>query len=94
MMITKTLEVNKRICYGDIFNKIYLPEKINKFKVVDLHIDEYCINYDLISNENEVSISLLLDGDIGMIPTIKNIVISIEHGDLNLFNDLKLIWIR
>lgn len=91
-MFTKTLEINKRLCYGDIFNKIYLPEKINQFKVVDLHIDEFCINYDLVSEENEVSISLLLNGDIGVIPTIKNIVISIEHGDLNLLNDLKLIW--
>lgn len=93
-MISKTLKINKSMCYGDIFNKIYLPEKINSYKVADLHIDNNCISYDLLSNDNEVSVSLLLEGEINIIPTIKEIVISIEQGDLNLFNDLKSIWSR
>ena len=91
-MFTKTLEINKSMCYGDIFNKIYLPEKINSYKVTELHIDDNCINYDLISKDNEASISLLLEGEINIIPKIKHMVISVERGDLNLFNDLKLIW--
>lgn len=93
-MISKALEVNKSMCYADIFNKIYSPEKINLYKVSDLHIDENCISYDLLSDENEVSITLLLEGEVSIIPKIKEIVISIERGDLNLFNDLKLIWLR
>lgn len=93
-MISKTLEVNESMCYGDIFNKIYSPEKINLYKVAELHIDENCISYDLLSDENEVSITLLLEGEVSIIPKIKEIVISIERGDLNLFNDLKLIWLQ
>ena len=93
-MISKTLKINKSMCYGDIFNKIYLPEKINSHKVAELHIDDNCISYDILSNDNEVSISLILEGETNIIPTIKEIVISIERGDLNLFNDLKLIWLR
>lgn len=93
-MISKTLKMDKTMCYGDIFNKIYLPEKINYYKVAELHIDNNCISYDLLSNDNEVSVSLLLEGEINIMPTIKEVVISIERGDLNLFNDLKLIWLR
>ena len=54
-MFTKTLEINKSMCYGDIFNKIYLPEKINSYKVTELHIDDNCINYDLISKVKGIS---------------------------------------
>lgn len=93
-MISKTLVLNKQIHYSDIFHKIYSPEKLNIYKVSELHIDDYCISYDLISKENEVSISLLLDGNVGMIPTIKSIVVSIEHGDLNLLNDIKSLWLQ
>lgn len=93
-MISKTLKIDKSMCYGDIFNRIYLPEKINSYDVTELHIDSNCISYDLLSNDNEVSVSLILEGEINIIPTIKEIVISIEKGDLNSFNDLKLIWLR
>ena len=90
-MISKTLKVNKKMSYREIFKKIYSFEEMN-FKICDLCIDDTCISYDLISQENEVSVSLLLTGDVSSIPTIGDIVISIEKGDLNLLNDMKLVW--
>lgn len=90
-MISKTLKVNKKMSYREIFKKIYSFEKMD-FKICDLCIDDTCVSYDLISDENEVSISLLLSGDVSSVPTISNAVVSIEKGDLNLLNDIRLVW--
>lgn len=90
-MISKTLKVNKKISYREIFKKIYSFEKLN-FKVCELCIDDTCISYDLISEENEVSVSLLLIGDVSSVPTISDVVVSIEKGDLNLLNTIRLVW--
>lgn len=91
-MISKTLKVNKKMSYREIFKKIYLFEKVCGFRVCDLCIDDTCISYDLISEENEVSISLLLSGDTSSFPTVSNAVVSIEKGDLNLLYDIRLVW--
>lgn len=90
-MISKTLKVNKKMSYREIFKKIYSFEKM-EFKICDLCIDDVCISYDLISEENEVSVSLLLSGDTSSVPTVNNVVISIEKGDLNLLNTIRLVW--
>lgn len=90
-MISKTLKVNKIMSYREIFKRVYSFEDLG-FKVCDLCIDNTCISYDIISDANEVSISLLLDGDINSVPTISDIVISIERGELNLLNTIKSVW--
>lgn len=90
-MISKTLKVNKKMSYREIFKKIYSFEKLD-LKVCELCIDDTCISYDLILEENEVSISLLLTGDVSSVPTISDVVISIEKGDFNLLNTIRLVW--
>lgn len=90
-MISKTLKLNKIMSYREIFKRVYSFEDLG-FKVCDLCIDDTCISYDIISDDNEVSISLLLEGEVSSVPTISDIVISIEKGELNLLNTIKSVW--
>lgn len=90
-MISKTLKLNKIMSYREIFKRVYSFEDLG-FRVCDLCIDDTCISYDIISDDNEVSISLLLEGEVSSVPTIRDIVISIENGELNLLNTIKSVW--
>lgn len=89
-MFTKTLEIGKRFSYREIFSKI--NKTTNDMLISNITIDDAVITYDLISNENEVSISIVLDGDVGMYPMITKIILSFENGDITIINKIKSEW--
>lgn len=89
-MITKTIEVNKRMTFREIFKKI--NENTEDMLIRNVNIGDNLINYDLQSEENEVSITLILKDD-GIFPLVIKIVVSMENGDLNVINNLKRVWV-
>lgn len=89
-MITKTIEVNKRMTFREIFKKI--NENTEDMLIRNVNIGDNLINYDLQSEENEVSITLILKDD-GIFPLVVKIVVSMENGDLNVINNLKRVWV-
>lgn len=89
-MITKTIEVNKRMTFREIFKKI--NENTEDMLIGNVNIGDNLINYDLQSEENEVSITLILKDD-EVFPLVVKIVVSMENGDLNVINNLKRVWV-
>lgn len=89
-MFTKTLEINKRFSYREIFSKI--NKTTNDMLISNITIDDAVITYDLISNENEVSISIVLDGDVGLYPMITKIIMSFENASVTIINKIKSEW--
>lgn len=89
-MITKTIEVNKRMTFREIFKKI--NKNTEDMLIRNVNIGDNLINYDLQSEENEVSITLILKDD-EVFPLVFRIVVSMENGDLNVINNLKRVWV-
>lgn len=89
-MITKTIEVNKRMTFREIFKII--SENTGDMLISNVNIGDNLINYDLQSKENEVGITLILEDDEAF-PLVVKIVVSMENGDLNVINNLKRVWL-
>jgi len=60
--------------------------------ISNVNINDSVISYDLISDENEISISIILDGDVSMYPIVSKIVMNFEHGDITIINKIKSEW--
>lgn len=89
-MITKTIEINKRMTFREIFKKI--NENTEDMLIGNVNIGDNLINYDLQSEENEIGITLILKDD-EVFPLVVKIVVSMENGDLNVINSLKRVWV-
>lgn len=89
-MFTKTLEINKRYSFREIFHKI---NKTTEGIISNVTIDDAVVNYDLVSMNNEVSVSIILDGDVALYPTVTKIVLSFENADITIINKIKTEWL-
>lgn len=89
-MFTKTLEIGKRFSFREIFHKI--NKTTEGMMISNVTIDDAVITYDLLSVENEISISIILEGDIALYPIVSNIVLSFENGDITIINKIKSEW--
>lgn len=89
-MFTKTLQVNKNMFFREIFHKI--NESAENMLISSVTIHDASINYDLLVEDNEISVTILLEGDVCIFPTVTNIVLSLENGDVTIINKIKRIW--
>lgn len=89
-MFTKTLQVNKSMFFREIFHKI--NESAENMLISSVIIDDATINFDLLSENNETSVTIILEGDICIFPLVTKIVLSLENGDVTIINKIKRIW--
>lgn len=89
-MFNKTLEINKRFSFREIFHKI--NKTTEGMMISNVTIYDETITYDLISSENEVSISIILKGDVSLYPIVSNIVLDFDSGDITIINKIKSEW--
>lgn len=89
-MFNKTLQINKRLSFREIFHKI--NNTTNGMMISNVTIDDSIISYDLISSENEVSISIILEGDVALYPIVSKIVMDFDNGDITIINKIKSEW--
>lgn len=89
-MFTKTLHVNKNMFFREIFHKI--NKSAENMLISNVIINESTINYDLLTDENEVSVTIILEGDICILPLVASIVLSLENADVTIINKIKRIW--
>lgn len=92
-MFTKTLEINKRMTYREIFHKINNSSNKLDMMIGNVVINDNTINFDLTSSLNEISITLILSGDVGLFPKIEKTIISLEKGDITIINKIKETWV-
>lgn len=89
-MFNKTLEINKRFSFREIFHKI--NKTTEGMMISNVTIYDETITYDLISSENEVSISIILEGDVALFPVVSKIVLDFDMGDVTIINKIKTEW--
>lgn len=89
-MFNKTLEINKRFSFREIFHKI--NKTTEGMMISNVTIYDETITYDLISSENEVSISIILKGDVSLYPVVSKIVLDFDSGDITIINKIKSEW--
>ena len=89
-MFNKTLQIDKRLSFREIFHKI--NKTTNGMLISNVNINDSVISYDLISDEYEVSISIILEGHVALYPIVSRIVMNFEHGDVTIINKIKSEW--
>lgn len=89
-MLSKSIDINKAYSFREILNRISISS--GDYLVTNMRINEFDISYDLINSENELSISLLLEGDTMIFPIITKLIVTLEKGDLIDLNNIKGIW--
>lgn len=89
-MFNKTLVINKRFSFREIFHKI--NKTTEGMMISNVTIYDETITYDLISSENEVSISIILEGDVALYPVVSKIVLDFDSGDITIINKMKSEW--
>ncbi|WP_312286654.1 hypothetical protein [Terrisporobacter sp.] len=89
-MFNKTLEINKRFSFREIFHKI--NKTTEGMMISNVTIYDETITYDLISSENEVSISIILEGDVALFPIVSKIILDFDSGDITIINKIKSEW--
>lgn len=89
-MFNKTLQIDKRFNFREIFHKI--NKTTNGMLISNVNINDSVISYDLISDNNEVSISIILEGDVAMYPIVSEIIMDFENGDITIINKIKSEW--
>lgn len=89
-MFNKTLEIDKRFSFREIFHKI--NKTTEGMMISNVTIYDETITYDLISSENEVSISIILEGDVALFPIVSKIVLDFDMGDITIINKIKSEW--
>lgn len=89
-MFDKTLEINKRFSFREIFHKI--NQTTNGMMISNVAINDELVTYDLLSVDNEISISIILDGDVALYPIVSKIVLSFENADITIINKIKSEW--
>lgn len=89
-MFTKTLEINKRYSFREIFSKI--NKTTEDMMISNVIINDNLITYDLMSSENEISISIILDDDVALYPIVSKIIMSFEQANITIINKIKSEW--
>lgn len=89
-MFTKTLEINKRYSFREIFSKI--NKTTEDMMISNVTINDNLITYDLMSSENEISISIILDDDVALYPIVSKIIMSFEQANITIINKIKSEW--
>lgn len=84
------IEIQNYFTFREIFHKI--STNTGDFIISNVNINENDISYDLISEENQVSITMFLQGDTIMYPYIDSLIVSMEYKDEILLRNLKRMW--
>ena len=85
-MINKTREINKNYFFREILKRI--ADSCNGLLITGLIIDDGLITYDLIDEDNEISVSLILSDDHGCFPRVEKIITTCNSSDLNVINGI------
>ena len=85
-MRTEVIEVKQYLPYKRIFGNMNLSAF--KYTIANVYMDEKYISYDLIKEDNEVSITITFNEYFRM----ENIVMSLENDDKTLVENFKIVW--
>ena len=92
-MITKTIHVNKPFTFKGILKGI--NQTVEDDFVKRLRVDNDFINYTIINAKGDeyAEITFTLEEDYNcVVPTVKDIIISVEKDEVNFINNIKNIF--
>lgn len=89
-MFSKTFKIRKRFFFDDIFDRI-LKSRCSML-IGNVFMDDVSLSYDLLSLNNECSVTLVMGGNTESFPYIECIILTMEKADVNVLNEFKRIW--